>query len=585
MNVNVDLKKILTEKKIMFFLSCVVIGVFSFLLINRASLSFCWSDESFYAANIHRFWQGDAFLVQDWHPTQFYTVFLYPLYSIRMLICNGDTTGVVLWWRYVSIVFDSILCILFVYVFGGKYNYYICAVISLVFLVFQKTNVYGASYNSFSVAAAFAFLIVIGIILENKSNSIFIHFIIGCIATINVVANPFLIFVFILGFIYWIICVKTTFSKISSFICGCVLVAGYVCGIILSRTSLSSLIRTIPFVLQDSQHKDKDYLRIIAKLLYSLYITFEGEIWFCLAMIIMIIIFRLCMKRIRKAELIEFGLICVIVLWNLRCVLERNTLLGFDSYHYVLLLITIYTLTCKRTKLDIVTLGLVTGYFFYGLSWAVSTAYPSIDAIIMGTIFVQIISALYIYRKLIKNNMIRLYYIVYGVFLVSCFISIFHDYTIRYQTVYRDDMLYTLTEEIEVGPAKGLFTSEEHKKDYYEIYDYVAENYSNTHGNIFVTKLCPWIYLCSPMRVGAYNTWRTPLDDERLATYYENNEDKIPDTIICLNSYIGNYVSTYDGYEEELFPNENSFEGFLYDYINDNSYKKIETSFGIIWEK
>ena len=49
------------------------------------------NDEIFYISTVHRFYQGDAMLVDEWHYTQLFAFILYPIYGlVRLLIGSNE---------------------------------------------------------------------------------------------------------------------------------------------------------------------------------------------------------------------------------------------------------------------------------------------------------------------------------------------------------------------------------------------------------------------------------------------------------------------------------------------------------------
>lgn len=52
------------------------------LLFVRNRYSFCWSDESFYIALVHRLYLNGKPFIDEWNPAQFYSVLFVPLYYI-----------------------------------------------------------------------------------------------------------------------------------------------------------------------------------------------------------------------------------------------------------------------------------------------------------------------------------------------------------------------------------------------------------------------------------------------------------------------------------------------------------------------
>ena len=95
------------------------------ILVNNMFYGFSWTDEGLYLSNVHRFFTGDRFLIDDWTPTQFYEPLLLPLY-VLFIKFNGGTDGVFLFFRIATIIFQTCVSIFAYSVFSKKYEKVSC---------------------------------------------------------------------------------------------------------------------------------------------------------------------------------------------------------------------------------------------------------------------------------------------------------------------------------------------------------------------------------------------------------------------------------------------------------------------------
>ena len=140
----------------------------------------------------------------------------------------------------------------------------------------------------------------------------------------------------------------------------------------------------------------------------------------------------------------------------------------------------------------------------------------------------------------------------------------------RIYFVYRDDSLNNLTEQISLGPAKGLYTSKQHNETYMkvcEMLDDIEANYPDA--KVFYSKLLPWAYLYTDLEYGTPTAWRTPISSPRLQEYYSLNPDKIPDIVVVFDDEIGGYDGNISGNQT---PNMNELNGWFYNYLISNMY-------------
>ena len=77
------MKHALKNKEYMIGLIIVIIA-----LCIHAQFSFCQSDESNYLAMTYRLYQGDKLIIEEWHPTQFYTPVLLPFLLCTHFLCH-----------------------------------------------------------------------------------------------------------------------------------------------------------------------------------------------------------------------------------------------------------------------------------------------------------------------------------------------------------------------------------------------------------------------------------------------------------------------------------------------------------------
>jgi hypothetical protein len=173
---------------------------------------------------------------------------------------------------------------------------------------------------------------------------------------------------------------------------------------------------------------------------------------------------------------------------------------------------------------------------------------------------------------------------------------------LRLVNIYRDAPMQMLNFKISDGPAKGLYTTADHYVAYNVVYSTIKkycvssqlndpskypnsmELDSNKVGNIFITKLLPWGYMCTDLRAGAPTTWRTAFNSSRLQPYYEMNPGRYPDMILVLNEEYGSYLTCGD-VEADPSPNENEIGGYLLDYINGHDFEQISVPCGILYKR
>ena len=109
-----------------------------------------------------------------------------------------------------------------------------------------------------------------------------------------------------------------------------------------------------------------------------------------------------------------------------------------------------------------------------------------------------------------------------------------------------DDISEKLSEEIEIGPAKGLKTT----KRKFDIYNRMTSDLDiikeKCTGGFVVTDNYPWCYLYVGKNYSCHAQWILgyrwfKVDGARLKSYYELNEEKIPEYIYVPNRSLNHY--------------------------------------------
>lgn len=166
-------------------------------------------------------------------------------------------------------------------------------------------------------------------------------------------------------------------------------------------------------------------------------------------------------------------------------------------------------------------------------------------------------------------------------------ISVLQTGYLRLFSVYRDDEIWKLDTRIEAGPAKNLLTTEEHCRQYMEIYDVItAFCNENESGTIVITELVPWAYLCVDTPCGSPSPCRFwgGLSEQRLSQYYALMPDKMPICILAVEPEYGNFKSSLiQGNEEAKATNGTGVSAWLLERAENSGYRKTAVSCGNIY--
>lgn len=605
-----------------------ILAISCIILLVKSRYSFCWSDETLYSAISGRFYNGDSLFYHEWFPTQLSSVLTLPLYSLYVNI-TGGTCGIILYFRILYVLFELISAISVFSIIKRHHGVMIALAAGLLTEWYTHLNIATLSYYNITLLT---FLLAMLILydcymkesefskksygyIEYKKSKISL-FTAGFLFALSVLCLPTLSVVYILvvfvGFfivllskllikVKWLksLNIKLDFIYVFKYTLAGILVPAFIFFIyLISHVRINDFISSIPYVLSDDEHitsklypLKKMYLSIneiygrISKISY----LFIG---FSLIVFVFILIYKYSNNTNARTTLKKVILPakCVVLFVDIVLfVLFFYKSIGCPGYIYTAVLLfslPIFFITeNKNYTLFILTvisglmLSLTYSYSSTGMLYVLSMGH------FIGTIGCVILIYDFSKEFFVNNPFISKASKV--VFTAIVLITVIQTSVLRITTIYRDDTLGNLTKEITRGPARGLITSKEHLDMYNDVYDVITTYCMKDeakNNNLLISNLLPFGYLISDMKIAAPTAWRNSMSSERLRQYYEIHSDRYPDVILLLNEEYGSYEAFAD-VEGDKRPNANDTEGYIYDYINANSFKSISVPCGTVYMK
>ncbi len=594
------------SKKIKQLYPYFILGIATILLLVRCWFSFCWSDETFYFSTAYRFYQGDSIFQHDWFPTQLSSVMLLPIIT-AFINLTGSTTGVILFFRICYVIFSLICSIAIFRILRYSYKEWVSLVCSLMLLFYAHLNIATLSYYTMSVSFyLLSMLCILHYYHTQKKRHLLIG---GVLFSLSVLALPtmavayfiilfcIVVLVLLVLFLPLPVYIKTTIERARlntvifyTFLGICIPAVIFLLFLI-SNVSIQNFINAIPYVLSDEEHITsltfpirKFFIGINEVYGYAAYagyflILVTGLIAFANA-------FGKWNNRLLKQLLllIDFTLfICYFI-----CSIGHT---GYIQTALCLCALPVFFLTQKRNW-----------YLFFllyvpGMVFALVYSYSSngyLYILSLGHFIASIGSTLMLYeftQEMTSQAQSRASKCLVILFTCVILVGLMQTISLRLINVYRDAPLSRLTAQLQSGPAKGLYTTEEHRQMYDTVLQTLnthcqSENLDNPDQNssIFITKLLPFGYMCTDLRCGSPTTWRTPFNSKRLEDYYTVNPDKIPDLILILNEQYGSYETSGDVVADPI-PNQNELDGYLLDYVTKENYEVIDVGCGVLYKK
>lgn len=559
------------------FIPILILAACSIGLFIRSFYSFSWSDESFYLTLAHRFWLGERMIADEWNPAQLSTLLLLPFYSLYQWVTGGNE-GVYLYFRLLYLGL-SMFAAFFTYFKLKKRNSRMASLIcALIYFLYSRVNIGGMSYYNVTLSCTLLASVLLYDWICDKKGKMKL-FISGILLAFAVINTPFLAFPYLAIVIYLLIKKKYRlfWHEILVVAAGTAIVAIFCIGYILYKVPINELLLNIPYILNDPARQQTNPVLAIPIILVRIAWRFKWTIWISGFLTIYILL------RKRKGIIFSQKEISLLTGINLLIFIFNSylakDLLGCINIAGILFAVPVIYAFNNWKNIDKNILGVfgaAGASLILGFSFSSNTG---LDALTIGFVVLSMGAVLLIFQLgELKREQILL-----GTVLVVFSIMIFQTGILRFFSVYRDAPINQLNTQITSGPAKYLYTTEEHVRQYDELRAAINQ-YVRDDDKVFYSKSCFWSYLCSNNEYGVPSSWRMDFDSPRLQEYYELNPEKIPTCIFVLNPAYGNFESSLIQNNEKVpYPNESNVEGYLYDYIKQHDYEMIELECAVIY--
>lgn len=550
----------------------VLLGIMGCVLLIRARYSFNQSDESFYMSLVHRLWRGDKLIVDEWHPTQFYSFILLPFYSIyRWIVPGGE--GVILFFRYLS-CFMAICCAGFVYVVMNRkpeYEGFWAFAMALTLMLYTKSNILGVSYNN-----TCTYLFTVVFILLSESETWLNRLTAGVLTALGVLCMPYMA-VPVIVYLLVLVIKRKQFLTYFLGMLGTAIVYIPVC---FPVRNIKSILDNFKYIFEDPEHSG-GYFYFLGKTWWS-FRNFNNR-YVLYTFIVLCVCFGIYLARGGKVSQRLKG-IFIFVLFTGGVILAYFK--GFRNPGYPAIALTVWSVPVFLVNHFEKTMTKLNCYLLYGgLMIAVIYAGGS-DTKLNGTttgFTITALASLMAAAVFLKDcKPLALLGSRLLVWVLLCFMVL-----ARIFIVVRDSDLQNLNSRLEGGPGAGLYTTKEHKEQYQEILAMISEISEEHAGeDIYITKILPWAYLATELRTGAPTAWRLELSSPLLEEYYTLHPDRIPEVVVVLKDEVGAYdTCSFNGKKGNEVPNKNEMYGSLYDYMQRESYVEKEYSWAVVYSK
>lgn len=482
----------------------IFIAVFIIVLIiqiQKAQFGIGSSDEQFYTSMAYRIAQGGALIYDEWHFSQFMSLFTFPLIKIFLIFTNS-TEGIIIYMRYCYVFFQMFIgtCLFLKF----KNRGYISIVIFAIFSLYTPFGIMALSYNTMSLG--FMTLLLISVPAKNSKN-INLRFILsGILLSFAVLNTPYLAIIYvtytIISFYLYTKKQKSTFyldiKNWIYFTIGVLIIIILFALFIFSRASLNQILSALSFYT-DPEYTQNPIIRFLGHGIHLFKLT---HVFIVIQLILFIAIVT---RKCKTDKLIILSIFNAIIAMIYLSFFQPAEMTG-GVFMVVLVFPSIIGLAnyiIFKNEYDIPNLEL---YFILPIIHSFLIAISSdvgprsfINALLPCCIIS--ITILYGHFKTYHKN---IKFTVYLFIFVFISILLFYKIFFTYYNGFGGDF----SKKINQGPLKNIYTSQA-EFDSYNVYysDMLAIN-EYPHGKIIIMDFTNrWTYLVTIHEQGANSSY------------------------------------------------------------------------------
>lgn len=527
-----------------------VLLIFGFLfLLWKIPYGSYMDDQAYIIESSQRLYLGDALLVDDWFPAQLVGFINLPFFVLWMKI-QGSVEGIDLFYRYSYLFLWTVEIIVFYLFMRRRYPKSPYLGIGCLYLyLFTSLDQMTLSYNFW----AYGMLLMV-IALQLCCRSVKIRdFWTGCFLAIAILGNPYLLLLFILG---WLISAvhddavhpDKTYSwlrRMFRISLGIVPVFLVFVLFVFSRASLSEVLTNVPYLFQRDGYQQRPFYQYVIQPLIVKYGPLLLEV--CLPVMVVSAFDPKKEKRALFYLAIDYSAIAITLIELVR----RNMYPGFN---YIMLpfafLAAEFSILLGRMNKEILFIDVI------GLVYGAVLLYSSdlgIASMIIGFSLIGFTLFLQLDKLNFPNSKKQTVYLIASAMLIMLQMS--GEIYTRYRRSYQDKTIEHLNTVISTGAMKGVITTEKRARDYETILSEarLATSTLNKDDPVLILLSPSQLYLDLSVKVGAYDTYPEETDQriiEILQQYYQIHPENYPKMAI-LKKENGKYNPAF----LELFKN------------------------------
>lgn len=564
-----------------FFLLIIFLGCFF-----RSFFGFDASDESSYLAAAYSFLTGSTPFVDCWDVHQTSAAMLAPFVFLYTQVV-GSTFGIILAFRIAYVISLFILSVVLFRVLsaralsGGRILWALFAAV-LVQLI-APVAIATFSYNTLPTILALVSFLVMPKAVENFSGARIIAS--GFLFALSVQAYPFMLMSLpaFAGFVLTGAGTAGISSKWKSsalWIAGGCLAPIMYLGFLLGSGDIGEIFASLSNVLLDPEHQESGSVGLLLEYVQAVGTTL-GVVGTCLLLTAYAIAVLGKLVGEEKRNLAAILLCLAIAFGMLVWIYEVHASSATAGVKYNLLLfgialhlpaLVIWEWDGLRWPIWLIAAGLLSSLACQigsNVGFRLSSSFAILTSIGAASYLAQSCRSL-VCRKVLRGARL----LALASLTLSLGVCVAFSLGDRVLFAYRDGFISELDSAITVGPAAGIHTTH-HSKEWYDGCYEAITRYGEGAKGAFIGVLFPTGYLMLPTEVMAPRVWRTALDAEDLAMWYEKHPGEYPDLIFLKDEKLWGF----DRYQDD------DMSGIVGEIIASGAYKEFDTPVGKVFRR
>ena len=526
-------KKAEDRKRMQHLIFVCLFVLIELLLIRRSFYAFNTADEVYYIGTSERIFRGEKVLIDEWNPTQQLCGFLlHPIYSLIRVVM-GSTEGIVVASRFLYLIFEGMITVLLYLRFQrrGMVSYGP----ALLFLLFVPFGICALSYNSIEFGILTLLLAVLSAQMEHSVPEFLLC---GILMAVIVLANPFALVMYI---IYGLICLGVTIEKrgkrqepegvlaFKNFLwmtLGTGIILVFFLLFVFQRGTLQELFANVPHIIGDSEHENGGF---VYKTIRYFELIFKSYRYMFYGLGLIYLATMLDRKRYEHS-------VTYMILTSL-AVIPSLIYYGFIAKHipinYQMLPLAFWSLeayfvTKNKERRLFYGWYLPAMFFTMIVQYASNTGIVNISAAYSLCSCVGLLFVAGWMKEIDRSALCKTGRVLACLVVLLQFMGGFY---LRMTYTCGDEPMPLLTQRMERGPLKGVYTTEKTARWYEEVLDDLDSLELTKEDKLMVVGVAPWIYLYTDAECGNYSTWQVHENSTYIHDYYALHPDKFPNVI------------------------------------------------------